>query len=497
MAGATSLLLLSHTPVSRKVFQYFHCHNIGGREFLRADYDIMCTSPAYYLYMPFVLVVLAGFTILLPAVILFYLFRHRKNLYSTQVHQRIGWLYDPYVRGAEFWQVHDLLMKMLLTGVLIYVPTTSRAGIAILICLIAIANLNYFQPHKNVILFWLTQISFVTTASKYVVALLLSASMDKNELKLVGTLLIGLDIFFMCSSFLAVLMSLMMLRAKVSAINEQSKIKDLKNTSVKVTPILKDTTTTGSSKSSDGNIVEQIHAIEGEYYESESIRNTKMNKDQRDQRRTTQLRVEARHQVRQTKALCRVPLFKDVAHKAIEHILELTTFKKCFKGDILFEQGDAAKDFYIIVTGECSVEKCEKDANGNAVKKQVDTLKDLDYIGESALFGESGGGGSGGEEVESWDEGKEEQQQPRRESTVTVLSDHVECLMLSREHFNMLVEEGVLTRQNKTTQNLFRKETAGQTLMPLPKLQSLRRQFGASSPEYLEAVQVFQSQDQQ
>ena len=228
LSGATQLLLLAHTPVSRKVFQYFHCHDIGGQSFLRADYDIVCTSAAYYLYMPFVLVVLVGFTTLLPTVILFYLFRHRKNLYSTRVHQRIGWLYDPYVRGAEFWQVHDLLMKMLLTGVLIYVPTTLRAGIAILICLVAIANLNYFQPHKNVVLFWLTQISFVTTASKYVVALLLSASMDKSELTLVGTLLIGFDIFFMCSSLLAVLMSLRMLHAKISAINK---------TSTKVVPV--------------------------------------------------------------------------------------------------------------------------------------------------------------------------------------------------------------------------------------------------------------------
>ena len=53
-------------------------------------------------------------------------------------------LYDPYVRGAEFWQVHDVLMKMVLTGMLIYIPSASRAGIGALLCVVAVANLNYF-----------------------------------------------------------------------------------------------------------------------------------------------------------------------------------------------------------------------------------------------------------------------------------------------------------------------------------------------------------------
>ena len=77
-----------------------------------------------------------------------YLYIHRTELYSTSIFQTVGWLYDPFVRGAEFWQVHDVMMKMILTGMLIYVPPTSRAGIAVLVCVVAVANLNYFRPHK-------------------------------------------------------------------------------------------------------------------------------------------------------------------------------------------------------------------------------------------------------------------------------------------------------------------------------------------------------------
>ena len=115
LSGAMQLLLLAHTPVSRKVFQYFHCNDLAGRSLLVADYMIDCNSSEYYAFMPLVLIVLVGFTVALPFTISLYFMLHWNDLYTTRTHQRMGWLYEPFVRGAEFWQVHDLLMKMVLT----------------------------------------------------------------------------------------------------------------------------------------------------------------------------------------------------------------------------------------------------------------------------------------------------------------------------------------------------------------------------------------------
>ena len=92
MAGATSLLLLSHTPVSRKVFQFFHCHQLGDRAFLRADYTIECQSVGWFSFLPLVLVVLFGFTLALPGSISLYLWLNRKKLYSASIQQKVGWL---------------------------------------------------------------------------------------------------------------------------------------------------------------------------------------------------------------------------------------------------------------------------------------------------------------------------------------------------------------------------------------------------------------------
>ena len=105
LAGATALAMLAHTPVSRKVFQFFHCNDISGRFFLRADYTIECWMPDWFAFLPIVLVVFGTFTLGLPATICYYLFSHRDRLYSASVQQKIGWMYDPYHKGVEFWQV--------------------------------------------------------------------------------------------------------------------------------------------------------------------------------------------------------------------------------------------------------------------------------------------------------------------------------------------------------------------------------------------------------
>jgi hypothetical protein len=236
MAGAVSLLLLAHTPVSRKVFQYFHCHELGDRSFLRADYSIECQSDDWYSFLPLVLFVLFTFTIMLPSSISVYLFVNRKKLYGARMQAKIGWLYDPFQKGAEFWQVHDVTLKMILTGMLIYVPTSFRAAIAAMITVVSIANLNYFSPHKNRTLFTLTQVSFMVTCFKYLTALMIAASQAASQKNrgnanandaLFGYMLVSLDIIFMFSAFVATIMTIFIMKRKIKAVNEfKQRMKD-------------------------------------------------------------------------------------------------------------------------------------------------------------------------------------------------------------------------------------------------------------------------------
>ena len=66
LSGATQLLMLAHTPVSRKVFQFFDCNSMAGKDLLRADYNVDCQSDEYFRFMVLVIFVLIGFVIALP-----------------------------------------------------------------------------------------------------------------------------------------------------------------------------------------------------------------------------------------------------------------------------------------------------------------------------------------------------------------------------------------------------------------------------------------------
>ena len=224
MAGATSLLLLSHTPVSRKVFQFFHCHKLGDREFLRADYAIECYGPGWFKFFPLVLVVLGSFTLALPGSIAVFLFKNRHKLYSAAIAQKVGWLYRPYVKGAEFWQVHDVVLKMILTGMLIYIPPSFRATIAAMITIISIANLHYFKPHKNKTLFLLCQASFIVTCFKYLTALMIGAAGTNHPQEgLFGYLLVTLDIIFFAIAFFAIVATIIIIRGKIKKMSSVKK----------------------------------------------------------------------------------------------------------------------------------------------------------------------------------------------------------------------------------------------------------------------------------
>ena len=90
--------------VSRKVFQFFQCRDIGGKLLLMADYEIDCNSDKYFTFMNLVLSVLILFTIAVPATLTLNLIYYRNELYTAEVQAKIGWLYTPFVRGGEFWQ---------------------------------------------------------------------------------------------------------------------------------------------------------------------------------------------------------------------------------------------------------------------------------------------------------------------------------------------------------------------------------------------------------
>ena len=200
---AVQVLMLLHTPVSRKVFQYFSCHELGltgsswSKKYLRADYNISCNDLSYALFMPVVLVVLFGFTLLLPIAIGYQIFKYRHQLYQPAVLKTYGFLYDRLNKGVEFWEVHEIFRRMILTGLIIFFPenSTVRSCTALLVCIVAQMSLNYLQPHRNNLVFWVEQLGMAVAMFMYFISIILPVSLDE-DLESLGLVVIAVNISF-------------------------------------------------------------------------------------------------------------------------------------------------------------------------------------------------------------------------------------------------------------------------------------------------------------
>jgi hypothetical protein len=73
-------------------------------------------------------------------------------------------------------------------------------ALALMVCVISIATLNYFRPHKSSIVFSVAQASFLLTALKYLVAIILEGMKNSKDREEFGAFLILVDVCFVVAS---------------------------------------------------------------------------------------------------------------------------------------------------------------------------------------------------------------------------------------------------------------------------------------------------------
>lgn len=195
---------------------------------MRSDYSIQCWgSEDWIAFSPVVFFVMILFVFGFPALILFYIHSHRKILHSPQVQEKIGFLYDRFNHGAEAWEVHEIIRKTLLTGVIVFIQDpVLQASTACIICSMACCTLNYFKPHKNKLLFWIGQQSFFVTLLIFIFAVVLIGSSETTtdeSRNAIGVLLIALNVWFVLTSFFGMTAQVTALVFKVNKIEAMQK----------------------------------------------------------------------------------------------------------------------------------------------------------------------------------------------------------------------------------------------------------------------------------
>ena len=185
-ANLLLILFMLHAPISQRLFHYFACDTIGAglnqKSFLRQDYSLECGVGLHQDFVAFVSVFLFVFTGLFPFVILLVLCKERKKLYSPKIQRSVGFLYSGFRKGAEMWEIQEVFRKLILMGVLIFLPPNTRAAAAIFICVISCCLINFFQPHRNRVVLAVAQMSFLLSTFKYVIAVLMGPGKFKSIL---------------------------------------------------------------------------------------------------------------------------------------------------------------------------------------------------------------------------------------------------------------------------------------------------------------------------
>jgi len=110
------LLFLMHAPVSQRLFYYFSCAAVGEKKYLVQDYSIECWSVEYSVFAPYVVFMLVVFTSGLPLLVSGMLLINRNALYNPKVHATMGFLYARFRKGSEFWEMHEVVRKCALMG---------------------------------------------------------------------------------------------------------------------------------------------------------------------------------------------------------------------------------------------------------------------------------------------------------------------------------------------------------------------------------------------
>jgi hypothetical protein len=143
-----------------------------------------------------------AFTFGLPLALALVLVVNRKTLHTPKVMETYGFLYDTYKPGAEYWDIQELMRRLLLTGILLFLPGSTRLAASLLVSILACCLLFGVKPHKAEVIQRLESSSFVILMLKYVGSVLLMVDMTEEETSVLGLVFILLDVIYMIHSII-------------------------------------------------------------------------------------------------------------------------------------------------------------------------------------------------------------------------------------------------------------------------------------------------------
>jgi len=129
------------------VLGVYNCITVEGVSYLVADFDLHCFDSNWQAYAGICVIFVLMYPVGIPLVYYLILRRNYKNLREPAVILQFGFLYEAYTDQRWFWELIDLVHKLILTSVVIFAPSTWILGINMFVICTYLIMILVFHPY--------------------------------------------------------------------------------------------------------------------------------------------------------------------------------------------------------------------------------------------------------------------------------------------------------------------------------------------------------------
>jgi len=126
-------LFLIYPSVSSFVLRLYVCRHIEGVDYLASDFNVICYDSAWNANAGVDAFMILIYPIGVLSFLFFMLYRYRTRLDETGVRAQLGFLYDAYERKIWYFELIDMLHKLLITSIVAFFPPLAQMPVAMVI----------------------------------------------------------------------------------------------------------------------------------------------------------------------------------------------------------------------------------------------------------------------------------------------------------------------------------------------------------------------------
>ena len=227
----------SYTSVSTSIFRLFDCSEVQGEWYLTADFTVRCFEGEWNTFMGLAVLGILVFTLGIPLGLFVLLRRNRAHLYAEEcpaaelaqhagVKRRLGAVYEAYEPHSYYFDLIDMLRRLLLTGGLIVLGEASNVQIFLggMVCACWLLVVVWRRPYGA---YWDNALSAVLSFQLLIIILsgmaleiyrlTPSYAQDPVQRGAFGAFMVAASLFVIASSLFAIFVSVPCVRDRVVA----------------------------------------------------------------------------------------------------------------------------------------------------------------------------------------------------------------------------------------------------------------------------------------